>query len=175
MAAQGHPTTHAEEPVFEIERTFDAPRELVWKAWTEPERLAQWWGPKGFTMLASKMELRPGGIYHYGMQAPGGQDMWGTFTFREIDPPQRLVFVVSFADKDTNVVRHPMSPNWPLEVLTTLTFTEREGKTTLTLAGGPINATEVERATYRDGHKSMQQGFKGTFDQLAEYLLSNKE
>ncbi len=121
-------------------------------------------------MLASKMDLRPGGIYHYGMRAPGGQDMWGRFEYREIDAPQRLVFVVSFSDEDGNVVRRPMSPNWPLEVLNTLTFSEHEGRTTLTLKGGPLNATEAERETFREGRKSMQQGFTGTFDQLAEYL-----
>ena len=170
MVAGSNPTTDAEEPVFEIARTFDAPRELVWKAWTDPERLAQWWGPKGFTMLASKMDLRPGGIYHYGMRAPAGQEMWGTFTYREIDPPQRLVFVVSFSDQDANVVRHPMSASWPLEVLNTLTFSEHEGTTTLTLVGGPINATDDERETFRDARTSMQQGFKGTFDQLAAHL-----
>jgi uncharacterized protein YndB with AHSA1/START domain len=164
-----------DEPMLEITRTFDAPRGLVWKAWTDPERMAQWWGPKGFTMLASKMDLRPGGVYHYGMQAPAGEEMWGTLTYRAIDPPERLVFVVSFSDKDGAVTRHPMSESWPLEVLNTLTFTEHDGKTTLTLSGGPINATEAERATYRDNMKSMQQGFKGTLDQLDEYLSTHKE
>ena len=55
---------------FVISRTFDAPRELVWKCFTDPERMKQWWGPKGFKVITSKMDLRPGGCYHYGLQSP---------------------------------------------------------------------------------------------------------
>lgn len=155
---------------FVITREFDAPRDLVFKAWTEPERLAQWWGPKGFTMISTKIDLRPGGFFHYGMKSPDGQEMWGKFVYREIVPPERMVFVISFSDEGGGVTRHPFSATWPLEVINTLTFSEHDGKTTLTLRGGPINATEDERATFKAGHASMQQGFKGTFDQLAEYL-----
>ncbi|HZY22852.1 MAG TPA: SRPBCC domain-containing protein [Beijerinckiaceae bacterium] len=57
---------------FVITRVFDAPRELVWKAFTDPERMRQWWGPKGFSVIASKMDLRPGGTYLYGMRSPDG-------------------------------------------------------------------------------------------------------
>ena len=67
--------TQAEPPTstdFVISRVFDAPRDLVWKCFTEPERMKHWWGPKGFTVIASKMDLRPGGTYHYGMKAPDG-------------------------------------------------------------------------------------------------------
>ncbi len=71
-------------------RAFDAPRELVWKAFTEPERMKQWWGPKGFTVIAAKMDLRPGGTYHYGMQAPDGATMWGKMVFREIAGADRF-------------------------------------------------------------------------------------
>ena len=84
---------------FVISRTFDAPRELVWKAFTEREHLMQWFGPKGFKMLAGTVDLRPGGTFHYGMQAPDGKTMWGKWIFREIVPPERLVTVVSFSDE----------------------------------------------------------------------------
>ena len=60
---------------------FDAPRELVWKCFTDPERMKHWWGPKGFKVIASKMDLRPGGTYHYGMKAPDGMPMWGKFVY----------------------------------------------------------------------------------------------
>lgn len=175
MDTPGKPGADANESVFEVVRTFDAPREVVWRAWTEAERLAQWWGPKGFTMISSKMDLRPGGTYHYGMRAQAGQEMWGTLTFREVDPPERLAFVVSFSDAEGRVTRHPASATWPLEVLNTVRFVEQDGRTTITLTGAPINASETERETYNTNHKSMQQGFKGTFDQLAEYLARNKE
>jgi uncharacterized protein YndB with AHSA1/START domain len=159
-----------EDQVFVIARVFDAPRELVWKAWTEPEPMAKWWGPRGFTMLANKMDLRPGGIYHYCMRSPDGYEMWGKFVYREIVATEQLVFIVSFSDKDGNTLRHAASATWPLEVLNTLTFSEHQGKTTPTMKGIPVNPTEEERKTFEQGHKSMQHGFKGTLDQLDEYL-----
>src|SRR5258708_172951 len=104
---------------FVLTRVFDAPRHLVFKAWTESDRLAKWWGPAGFTMLISKLEFRPGGVFHYCMRSPDGHEMWGKFVYREITPPERLVFVNSFADEAGNPVRHPLSATWPLEVLST--------------------------------------------------------
>jgi uncharacterized protein YndB with AHSA1/START domain len=158
------------EEEFVVTRIFDAPRDLVWKAHTEIERFSQWWGPKGFTMLAANLDLRPGGLFHYGMESPQGHQMWGKFVFREIVPQEKLVYVVSFSDPDGGTTRHPMSESWPLEVLNTSIFTELDGKTRLTLRGIPINATAEERKTFKDGHKSMEGGFKGTLDQLEEYL-----
>src|SRR6266545_2230370 len=104
---------------FVISRVFDAPRDLVWKAFTEPERMQEWWGPKGFKVIASKMDLRPGGTYHYGMKAPDGSRMWGKFVYREIVRPERIVFVNFFSDESGNITRHPMSPTWPREMLST--------------------------------------------------------
>ena len=160
---------------FILIRVFDAPRELVFKAWTEADRLAQWWGPKGFSWVACKLDLRPGGLFHYAMRTPdGAHTMWGKFVFREVAPPERLAFVVSFSDEQGGTTRHPMSATWPLEVLNTITFTQIDGKTTVVLRGAPINATEEERATFDAGRGSMQQGFKGTMDNLAEYLAGAK-
>jgi uncharacterized protein YndB with AHSA1/START domain len=155
-----------------ITRTFDAPRELVFKAWTEPERLAQWWGPKDFVMGVVSIDLRLGGMFHYSMRTPEGLEMWGKFIYREIVPPERLAFVVSFADRDGNTVRAPWDSNWPLEVLSTLTFTEHDGKTTIVMRGIPVNATETELNIFEATHASMQQGWGGTLDQLADYLAT---
>ncbi len=155
---------------FVITRVFDAPRERVWKAWTEPERLKHWWGPKGFTVHTCKVDLRPGGVFHYGMRAPDGGDMWGKFIYREIVAPERLVFIVSFSDEKGGVTRHPWSPNWPLETLSTITFAEQEGRTKITVQWVPHAATELERKTFEEGRQGMQQGWTGTFDQFAEYL-----
>src|SRR5205823_4677268 len=83
--------------------------------WVEPDRLARWWGPKGFTMLSSTLDLRPGGIFHYGMRSPDGREMWGRWVFREVVAPERLVFVASFSDEAGGVTRHPFAPDWPLE------------------------------------------------------------
>jgi uncharacterized protein YndB with AHSA1/START domain len=158
-------------PDFVIARVFDAPRDLVWKAFTEPERMKQWWGPKGFTVFASKMDLRPGGTYHYGMKAPNGGAMWGKFVFREIVPPERMVFINSFSDEAGGITRHPGSQLWPLEMLSTFTFEEQPGgKTKLTIRWAAHNATQEEQKTFDTSHDSMRQGWGGTMEQLAAYL-----
>jgi uncharacterized protein YndB with AHSA1/START domain len=87
-----------------ITRVFDAPRELVWKAWTEPERVKQWWGPRGFTSPFCKIDLRVGGSYLFSMRSPDGQDFWSTGVYREIIPQERIVATGSFADEKGNVV-----------------------------------------------------------------------
>lgn len=153
-----------------ITRIFDAPRELVWQAFTESDRLAHWWGPKGFTMLVHTLDFRPGGVFHYSMRSPDGHIGWGKFVYRDIQAPERLVFVSSFADADGNIIRSPFSPTWPLEVLNAVTLAESNGKTTVILRGGPINSTEGERDTFWNARESVRQGFAGTFDQLADYL-----
>ena len=155
---------------FVISRTFDAPRELVWKAWTERKRLMHWFGPKGFTMPAAKMAFNPGGMFHYCLQSPDGSEMWGKFVYREIVAPEKIVLVNSFSDEDGGVTRHPFSPTWPLEMLSTTTLAEEQGRTTLTILWSPLNATEPERDTFDSAHESMKQGWSGTFEQLADYL-----
>jgi uncharacterized protein YndB with AHSA1/START domain len=157
---------------FVITRIFDAPRELVWKVHAEVEHMAHWWGPKGLTWIGGTLDFRPGGVFHYGMRSPDGQEMWGKFVYREIVRPERIVFVNSFSNKSGGTTRAPFAADWPLEVLNTLTFTEDNGKTTLTLRGRPINATENERRRFDAVRPSMNQGFGGTFDQLAEYLAA---
>ncbi len=153
-----------------ITRVFDAPRELVWKAFTESDRLARWWGPKGFTLVVRTLDVRPDGVFHYATRSPDGHVLWGRFVYRDLQAPERLVFVSSFADEDGNVARAPFSPTWPLEILNTVTLTESDGKTTVTFRGGPLNATAEERDTFWNAQDSTRRGFAGTFDQLAAYL-----
>ncbi|PYQ47693.1 MAG: hypothetical protein DMF59_18190, partial [Acidobacteria bacterium] len=114
---------------FVLSRTFDAPRDLMWKAWTEEDRLAQWFGPKGVKTFHSKNDLRVGGIYHYGLRNPDGAEYYGKWVYREIKKPERLEFIVSFSDANAGVTRHPMAPEWPREMLSTITFEERQEKT----------------------------------------------
>ncbi len=164
------------ENEFVITRTFNAPRDLVYKAWTEADRLVKWWGPKGFTMGVAKLDLRPGGTFHYSMEAPKGGvmsgKMWGKFVYRDVVPGERLEFVVSFSDENLGTVRHPGSATWPLEVLNIVTFTEQNGKTLVTLRGWPIHATAEEVETFQKGTAGMRAGFGGTFEQLDAYLGS---
>jgi uncharacterized protein YndB with AHSA1/START domain len=160
---------------FVMSRVFDAPRALLWQCFTDPQRMKQWWGPKGFTVLSSKMDLRVGGTYHYGMQAPNGGTMWGKFTYREIVPQEKLVFINSFSDEAGGVTRHPGSPTWPLYMRSTFTFEDAPGaKTKFTVRWQTLDATEEEQKTFDTLHDSMTQGWGGTMDQLAAYLASAK-
>jgi len=160
---------------FVLTRVFDVPRELVWKCFTDPERMKQWWGPKGFKVLHSKMDLRPGGSYLYGMESPTGQPMWGRFVYREVVPPEKLVFINSFSDEKGGVTRHPMAPTWPLEMLSIFTFEDLgNGKTKFTIRWSPHNASEEERKTFDAGHASMTGGWSGTMEQLEAYLATAK-
>jgi uncharacterized protein YndB with AHSA1/START domain len=156
---------------FVIARVLDAPRDLVWQCFTQPERMKQWWGPKGVKILKSQMDLRVGGTYHYGMETPDGKVMWGRMVYREIAPPERLVFINSFSDEACGLSRHPLAPTWPLEMLSTFTFEDQPGgKTKFTVTWRPHNPTDEERATFDAGHASMTGGWSGTLDQLEAYL-----
>lgn len=157
-----------------MSRVFDTPRDLVWKAFTDVEHMKQWWGPKGFTVVKAQMDLRPGGTYHYAMKSPDGATMWGKFVFREIVPPEKIVFINSFSDENGGTTRHPLHITWPLEMLSTFTFEDLGGKTRFSLRWSPYNATAEERKTFNEGHQSMTQGWTGTMDQLAAYLAKAK-
>lgn len=160
---------------FVITRTLNAPRDKVWKAWSEADSLAQWWGPKGCTIRIVTFDFRPGGVFHYAMQFQPGHDMFGRFVYRDIAAPERIVFINSFSDIDGGITRAPfpqLKDLWPLEVHNTLTLSEENGKTTLTLRGRPINASEAETNAFIGMFDSMKQGFGGTFDKLEEYLAT---
>ena len=163
---------------FVISRVFDAPRDLLWQCFTDPERMRQWWGPKGFTVFASKMDLRVGGTYHYGMTAPDGVPMWGLFSYREIVPQEKLVFVNSFSDEKGGVTRHPMAPTWPLQMLSIFTFEDAPGaKTKFTVRWQPLNATPEEQATFDSDQSrvSMTDGWSGTMERLESYLAKAQQ
>jgi uncharacterized protein YndB with AHSA1/START domain len=141
----------------------------VWKCWTEPERLAAWFGPKGFETIAAKLDFRPGGIYHYGMRGHG-IDMWGKWTFQEIEAPAKLVFIDAFSDKDGGLGRHPLAPAWPPRMMTTVLFSDFGPNTLITIQWSAYEANEVERKTFTEGMASMRQGWSGTFERLDAYL-----
>ncbi len=156
---------------FALFRLVDAPRERVWRAWTRPEQLEKWFGPKGAQTktLSTEMELKPGGVYHHGMRMDG-REMWGRWTFREVDPPARLAWVNCFSDARGAITRHPMSPLWPLELLTTVTLQDFGPKTLIALFWEPLGANAEELKTFRDAAAGMRQGWGGTFEQLDAYL-----
>jgi len=159
------PATKPVERALIITRIFNAPREQVWKAWTEPERYMRWWGPKGFTSPASKIDFRVGGAYLSCMRSPEGQDFWSTGIYREIVPLERIVCTDSFADEKGNVVpatHYGMTPDFPLECLVTVTFEEDGGKTKMTLRHEGIPAGQISESTGI--------GWNESFDKLAEVL-----
>ena len=153
-----------------ITRVFDAPRSLVWKAWTEPERVALWWGPRIFTAPVCRIDLRVGGEYLYCMRSPDGQDFWSKGTYVEIVPPERIVATDSFSDAQGNVVpasHYGMTGDWPLEMLVTVTFEDLGGKTRLTLRHSGVAAVGAQ------DRADMGQGWNESLDKLAEHLAAS--
>jgi uncharacterized protein YndB with AHSA1/START domain len=146
-----------------IVRVLDAPRELVWQAWTDPEHFKSWWGPKDYSCPFCEMDLRVGGKYLNCMRSPNGRDYWSTGVYREIIPMERLVFTDCFADEQGNVVHashYGLSRDFPLEMLVIVTLEDQDGKTKMTLQHiGLPTGSEGEGA---------EQGWSESFDKLAE-------
>lgn len=164
-----HPAAKAAEQELVITRIFDAPRELLWKAWTDPASFKQWWGPKDFTVPNISIDLRPGGKYVYCMRGAGPdgvvRDYCGTGTYKEIVPPERIVCTDSFADEKGNVVpasHYGMEGDWPLELLVTVTFEDDNGRTRMTLRHAGLPAGQMREMTGA--------GWNESFDKLAKVL-----
>lgn len=153
-----------------IVREFNAPRELVFDSFTQPEHLSKWWGPKGSKINILTADIRPGGTFHYELTSPDNKTMCGKFAYREIIRFEKIVFVSSFADRAGNIIPTPFPIKFPNEILNTWILSEHDGKTTITLRGEPLNGTDEEREGFRNLFPSMEQGFGGTFDQLDEHL-----
>jgi uncharacterized protein YndB with AHSA1/START domain len=155
---------------FIISRIFDAPKELVFEMGADPEHLTTWIAPGGIKMIYKKANVQPGGISHYFMDTPGGK-MWGKVTYREVKKSDLLVYVQSFSDENESITAHPMSPTWPREMLTTITFASVANKTNVTLTWVAINASPEEIATFEKAKDGMSQGWNGSFEQLEKYLF----
>jgi uncharacterized protein YndB with AHSA1/START domain len=154
------PETDASKyPVLTLTRVFDAPRALVFKAWTDPKMLARWWGPHHFTNPVCEADLRPGGKIRIDMRGPEGTVYPMTGVFHEIDEPHRLVFSTTPLDEDGE----PM-----FEVLNTISFEEHGGKTKLTVQARVVKTTAVA-AQYLDG---MEAGWTQSLERLEEILKS---
>jgi uncharacterized protein YndB with AHSA1/START domain len=152
------------EKKLTIIREFDAHRELVWKAWTDPKKIMKWWGPKNFSSPSCKIDLKVNGKYLYCMRSPEGQDFWSTGTYKEIIPTKRIVFTDSFADKEGNVVPSTYygMEGFPLELQVTVTFEDYNGKTKMTLTHVGIPTGQTTDLT--------NAGWNESFDKLAESL-----
>jgi len=145
------------EGTVEIVRVFDAPRALVWQAWTDPKMMAQWFGPRGFTSSVPELDARVGGKLRIVMHGPDGNDYPAACEFREIVAPERLVFINNAVDKDCKVL---------LEGLTTVSFTERGGQTTMTLHTRAVGRVPIAKQMLA----GMQVGWTQTIDKLGEVV-----
>ncbi|MDB6088006.1 MAG: hypothetical protein JWN85_790 [Gammaproteobacteria bacterium] len=155
---------------FEITRVYKAPRERVWQAWSAADQLKHWWGPKGCSIEIDRFEFRPGGFLHYAMKFADAPAMWGRFNYREIAASERIVWLNSFSNENCGITRAPFSELCPLEIENSVTFTGRAGTTTVALHAAPFGESAQERQYFEELHSSLEQGYGGTFDQLAGYL-----
>lgn len=144
------------ERSLSITRLLDAPRTLVFAAWTNPEQAARWWGPKGFTSVSCMMDVRVGGAWRRVMRSPDGVEYVASGVYREIAAPERLVFTYAW-ETNPGQTDH--------ETLVTLTFAERGGSTELTL-----NQALFETVAARDDHRG---GWSSCLERFAEYLATH--
>ena len=148
-----------------ISRVFDAPRKLVWEAWTDPEHAKRWWGPKEFTTPFCKIDFRVGGTYLFCMRSPDDKDYWSTGTYLEIITLEKIVMTDSFANEKGDVVHashYGMEDDFPLEMLVTVTFEENDGKTKMTLRHAGLPTGMMSDMT--------NAGWNSMFDKLEELL-----
>jgi uncharacterized protein YndB with AHSA1/START domain len=152
--------SRVEEQEFIVEREFAAPQTLMFEVFTQPEHLKRWWAPRPYTVPTCTVDLRPGGIWHYSMRSPEGQEHWARSVYREIAPPEKLVYTSTLADEHAN-------PTEGLpEHLTTVIFTQEAGKTRVTALIQFARPADMEFAVSR----GMVQGMNMTWDSLIEYI-----
>ena len=154
---------------FTLVHSFNAPKELVFNAFGNAEALNEWWGPVETRNSVIKLDFRPGGIFHYKMES-NGKINYGRFLFGRIVPHDLLEFTNAFSDEHAKIVKPPFDIQLPLEIFYQLTFTEKNGRTTITMTGEPVNASAGEVEGFGSINAGMQEGFGKTFDQLAKYL-----
>lgn len=142
------------ERVLVLERRFDATRELVWRAWTDPRHLVRWWGPTGFTLPVCEQDFRTGGTYRFCMRAPDGSDHWVWGAYVEIAEPERLVF--TWEREDEAGLREKLNN------LVTITLTAKGGGTLLNL-----HHSVFQTIADRDDHRG---GWTQCLDRLADSL-----
>jgi uncharacterized protein YndB with AHSA1/START domain len=161
-----------DKEVFQFQYEFNAPKKMVFKAFADAEALNKWWGPVETSNSVITLDFRPGGIFHFKMEA-GGHISYGRFIFKTIQPYDLLEFTNSFADENANLVKAPFDISIPLEIFYSLHFTEHAGKTTISMTGIPVNASAEEITGFLAINSSMEKGFGATFNELSKYLSKN--
>ena len=158
--------------VFVIARTFEAPIEVLFDMWTDPQHLSQWLPPTGFTMRFIEADIRAGGSSSYSMSDGGSITMYGRAKYLEIQRPHRIVYTQQFCDEHGNISRHPLAPTWPETMLTNIELVAESPTRTRVMVRWEIygSATPVEAQTFSDSKGGMTQGWTGSFDKLEAYL-----
>ncbi|NNL87852.1 MAG: SRPBCC domain-containing protein [Marinicaulis sp.] len=159
-------------PEFVLDRVFDAPRDFVWRAWTDPELVSRWYGP-GVETIIHEYTLKTGGVWKNEMRF-GDKGMFSIMEFEEVTPPEKMVWRHSSSDADWNVVSNSMMPEWPKTLLTTVTFTEEHGKTKVRLSQVPLNATKEEEAAFAATMANMDGGWSKGYAIIDEILAEMK-
>lgn len=161
--------------IFVINRTFEAPIELLYEMWTNPDHFSKWLPPAGFNMTFLKADIRPGGRTFYSMTAQnGGLTMYGRAEYLKLEKPHTLVYTQQFCDEKGNVSRHPMMPTWPETMMTTVRLIEEaKNRTRVNVtweAHGRVSPEEL--AVMVNMRAGMTQGWTGSFDKLEDYLTT---
>ena len=162
-------------PEYVLDRIFDAPRTLVWRAWTDPEILHRWYGPNIETII-HKFDLKPGGSWLNEMKWGGNSD-FSRMDFQEVIEPEKLVWHHSSSDSDWNIITSPMMADWPRVLLTTVIFEDMGDKTKVRLSQVPIDPTEAEITCFAAMMTGMDNGWGGGYtlmDELFVELQTNK-
>lgn len=155
-------------PTYVLERTFDAPRALVWKTWTDPALLARWYGPNVETVI-HKLDVAPGGVWLNEMKW-GDNSNFQKSEYTEVVPPERLVMLQSSTDAEWNVVPSPMMADWPRVLCATVTFEEDGDKTHMRLTWVPHEASEAEIACFAAAIDGADKGWAAGMKLLEELL-----
>lgn len=158
----------SELPEYVYERIFNAPLSKVWKLWTDPELLSQWYGP-GIETIIHQFDLKPGGEWRNEMSWGDKKDL-SKMTFQEVVPEAKIVWHHSSVDSDWNVISNPMMPDWPKVLLTTVTFEEVAGKTKVTLKQVPIDAAQNEIDCFAKMMSGMDNGWGAGFNIIEEMI-----
>ena len=155
-------------PVYVLERSFDAPRELVWRTWTEPDLISRWYGPRVET-ITHRLDAKPGGLWLNEMKW-GDTSHYQRVEYTEVTPPERLVWMHSVSDADWNVIANPMMPDWPRVLLTNVTFEEDDAGSTLKLTWTPHEASAAEITCFSGAMAGLDQGWGAGMELLTALL-----
>ena len=155
-------------------RTIDAPRDLVWQAWTNADHFARWFGPRRMMLSSCRIDPRPGGAIRFCHHFPGGEELWLKGRYLEVVEPERLVFLLSFVDEKGRPARHPFFADWPLDAVfvTTVTLADKDGRTALSIRQAVTPEAAAASDVVGRERELAGQGWIETIDRLADHLAT---